>query len=207
MVRLPVVKVSWSSRVSRARSRGAGWPPAVLGLSVMAAIGAVAWMAPGRAQGAAGASESIAATPAPAQGEWVLEDLQGTPHDLEALMDAGQPVVLVFWQTWCTVCKGEAPELVRAAKATSGRLHFFGVVSGTREDIDDAKVARTAEQWGLTYPTLRDRRLEWARRFRVKGTPTLVILGKAGEVLYYGHRPPKDWSVYASRAPESDAGR
>ena len=46
----------------------------------------------------------------------------------------------------------------------------------------------------LPYPQVRDRDLFLTRRFDVKGTPTLVVIGAEG-VLYEGHGPPEDWNT------------
>ncbi len=125
-----------------------------------------------------------------------LVDMNGGHHDAEALIAAGHPVVLIFWNTWCRSCKGEAPELVRAADEYGETLQFFGVISGPDHVIDDEKVQRVAREWGYSHPQIRDRDLALAKRFRIFGTPVVIVLGDGGRELYRGFRLPDDWDPF-----------
>ncbi|MBW2292924.1 MAG: TlpA family protein disulfide reductase [Deltaproteobacteria bacterium] len=135
----------------------------------------------------------------------LLLDMDGRTHDADALLAAGQPVVLVFWQTWCPTCKREAPELAHAVEKYGDAMKFFGVVSGPDDVIDDAKVLRVAEEWGHRHPQIRDRDLSLTNRFKVIGTPAIIVLGREGRELYRGHRLPKDWVAFVSAPPAKAA--
>lgn len=125
----------------------------------------------------------------------VLVDMDGTQHHVDALLDSGQNVALVFWQTWCTSCKREAPNLAQAIREHADAIRFFGVVSGPDAAVDDEKVRRVAREWKHPHPQIRDRDLSLTRRFNVRGTPVIIVLGRDGEVLYRGYRPPKSWAA------------
>ncbi len=142
------------------------------------------------------------ADPAPLR----FEDMDGNAFDAEAIANDGKPVVFVFWQTWCPSCKKEAPQLTHAVEQFGGRIHFFGVVSGPDGDIDDADVRRTATAWGYSHAQVRDRDLALATRFRVTGTPVIVVVGRGGRVLYRGYRLPEDWSVFLEANSSAEAG-
>ena len=129
----------------------------------------------------------------------VLTDMDGRAHDLDATLREGRPVALVFWQTWCASCIREAPELASAARAYGEDILFLGVVPGTDEYVDDGEVEEMAAELGLPYPQVRDRDLALSRRYGVEGTPTIVVLGAGGRILYDDHRPPADWSALAQR--------
>lgn len=130
-----------------------------------------------------------------------LLDMDGRHHDADALIAAGHPVVLVFWQTWCASCKREAPELAHAVEEYGEALRFFGVVSGPDHVIDDEKVRRVAREWKHPQPQVRDRDLALTKRFRVFGTPVVIVLGAGHRELYRGFRLPDDWSVFIANPP------
>jgi thioredoxin 1 len=77
--------------------------------------------------------------------------------DFEAeVVQAGQPVVVDFFATWCGPCKTLAPRLDKLAGEFGGRIKFVSV------NIDQAQ--------GL------------AARFKVEGVPTLLFFGKDGKL-------------------------
>jgi thiol-disulfide isomerase/thioredoxin len=40
---------------------------------------------------------------------------------------AGKPAVIWFWAPWCTICRGEAPDLVALANTFKGKVKIIGV--------------------------------------------------------------------------------
>lgn len=144
--------------------------------------------------------------PAPVRTELKVVDTDGAPHDLDAALARGEAVALVFWQTWCPSCAGEAPAIVEAQRLHADRLRFLGVVPGRDADVDDAEVARVRAAWGYTFPQVRDRDLSLSRRFGVTGTPSIVVLGAGGAVRYSGHRPPDDWAPFAGTPVACEGG-
>lgn len=138
----------------------------------------------------------------------VVTDMDGARHDLDAALERGGTVGLVFWQTWCESCAQEAPRLAEAAREHQGRIAFLGVVPGRDDLVDAGEVRAVARRWGYGFPQVRDPDLVLSRRLGVEGTPTIVVLGRGREVLYRGHRPPPEWAPYlgapAAPAPGAD---
>jgi thiol-disulfide isomerase/thioredoxin len=139
-----------------------------------------------------------------------LTDMQGRCHDLEAGLARGETVALVFWQTWCKSCRKEAPELARAVRDHGEKIRFVGVVPGRDDTVDDGEVRKTAAEWGYdAFPQVRDRDLALTRSLKVKGTPTILVLGKGKEELFRAHRAPKSWEtlegVIVAAAPTNSA--
>ena len=128
-----------------------------------------------------------------------FRDMAGKPHDVDSLLRQGQSVALIFWQTWCKPCLREMPELVKADLQHSPRLSFYGIISGPDKDVDEARVKTIVGRFGVRYPQVRDRDLRLSKIFGVEGTPTIVILGSGGSVLYRGHRLPDNWAVFTKR--------
>ena len=128
-----------------------------------------------------------------------VQDMDGQQHDFQTILDNGQSIALDYWQTWCAACRREAPQLAKAAEQCKGSIQFFGVVSGTDEFVDDEKVRDFVERAELNYPQIRDRDLTLTAAFQVKGTPTIVVIGEGGSILYRGHHTPDDWSRFQER--------
>ena len=128
-----------------------------------------------------------------------FKDMGGKLHDVDSVLGQGHAVALVFWQTWCKPCLREMPELVKADLQYSPRLSFYGIISGPDKDVDEAKVKKIVARLGVGYPQVRDRDLRLSRGFEVGGTPTIVILGPGGSILYRGHRPPDNWNAFAKQ--------
>ena len=140
-------------------------------------------------------SSTGAGAMAPVTEPLVVVDRDGASHDLQASLRAGRPVALVFWQSWCASCLQEAPGLATAARELEGRLQFVGVVPGPDESVDESALDAAIARFDLPYPQVRDRDLALTRRFDIEGTPTIVVLGAGGRVVYRGHRAPEDWTA------------
>lgn len=121
---------------------------------------------------------------------WIVQDIDGQAHDLSTSLEQGRKVAFVFWQTWCTSCKKEAPKVTAACEALKGKVDFVGIISGEDEYVDDKAVRGFIQKYNLNYPQVRDRSLAITEAFDVKGTPTIVVLGEGNRVLYRGHKLP-----------------
>lgn len=124
-----------------------------------------------------------------------VADMAGQSHDLAQALSAGRGVALVFWQSWCAACIREAPHVVAASNRLRGKLDFYGVVTGPDDVVDESAVRDMTRELALPYPQVRDRSGELARRFRVRGTPTVVVIEPDGRVSHNGHDLPTSWSA------------
>lgn len=101
--------------------------------------------------------------------------LAGPKLDVSTL--AGKPVVLWFWAPWCTICRGEAPDVARVAAAFKGRVTFLGV-PGLGPVGDMRTFVTSTGTGGFGHLVDADGSL-WAR-FGVVSQPSFVFVGADG---------------------------
>ena len=91
----------------------------------------------------------------------------------------GQVVVLNIWASWCEPCKAESPLLERWHK----RMARSG---GTVLGIDTLDVTSDAldfiDEYGLTYPMLRDREGDAIRTLGVVAYPETFVIDRRGRI-------------------------
>ena len=120
--------------------------------------------------------------------EFQLQQVNGQTISLADLR--GHPAVIIFWTSWCPICKAEAPEfnrLTRRYRASGIRLLGINVQeskSRTRAGIKD---------FGIRYPVALDTDANVARRYQVASTPTVIFLDAEGVIKYRGNRLPEDY--------------
>jgi thiol-disulfide isomerase/thioredoxin len=87
-----------------------------------------------------------------------------------------RPKLIVFWATWCAVCRHEMPKLVALHNERHDSLRIIGVNVDT--DVDHAR--RFVSDAGLPYPNVSDPKLVIADAYGASATPTLVLVDKNG---------------------------
>jgi len=109
----------------------------------------------------------------------------------------GKLLIVNFWATWCSPCREEMPEFVRAQKEFGGKgLQFVGIA------VDEAdKVRQFAADIGLNYPALIGGygAMELSRTLgnRVMALPFTVIVARDGSIAHTQLGPLKDEQLRA----------
>lgn len=162
--------------------RKAGWIVATIALSVFAAP--------------LGAQESGIAVGKTAPGA-KLESLDGKPAELAQYLGK-QPVVMEFWATWCPNCKELEPALLAAQMKYAGRVQFVGVAVSVNESPE--LVRRYVEKHGLAGVQFYDRKGAAIDAYDVPATSFVVVVSKAGKVVYTGLGGTQDLDTAIRRA-------
>ena len=111
-------------------------------------------------------------------------DQEGEMVSLEALR--GRPVVLNFWASWCPPCRDEAPLLEDLWR----RYRERGVVMLGVDVRDLSGNAREfGEEFGYTYPSVRDGTDGTERRFQTTGVPETFIIDRQGRIALHLRGP------------------
>lgn len=109
--------------------------------------------------------------------DFLLETLDGDELRLSDLR--GQPLVVNFWATWCSPCRKEIPELV----AAYDRFRDEGlVIIGVNLQESEGIIRRYADDFGMEFPIVIDRRGKVADQYRLLGLPMTFFVDREGVV-------------------------
>jgi cytochrome c biogenesis protein CcmG, thiol:disulfide interchange protein DsbE len=110
----------------------------------------------------------------------------------------GQVVVLNFWASWCKPCRDESPLLQRWHR----RIKALG---GTVLGVDILDVTGQAQEfideYGLTYPMLKDKDGEGLERFGVVAYPETFVIDRQGRIAAVRRGPVDDDFMETSVTP------
>lgn len=92
---------------------------------------------------AAAEDDAEPAVAVPAAMDFTAPTVAGGELDVAAL--AGEPTVFWFWAPWCTICRGEAPDVAQVAEDLDGEVTVVGVAGLGETDamvqfVDDTGV-------------------------------------------------------------------
>lgn len=95
----------------------------------------------------------------------------------------GKPVLVNFWASWCTECRQEMPDIVRAYDARSAEGL---VVVGVNLQESDEQVSGFARDFGMRFPLVIDRSGSVGQSWRIggpsKGIPSSYFVDADGIV-------------------------
>ena len=118
--------------------------------------------------------------PAP---EAKVESLDGKPVDLAQYVGKS-PVVMEFWATWCSNCKELEPSMKAMHQKYGKRVAFLGI--GVSVNQSPERIKAYAEKHELPWTQLYDRKGEASGAYDAPATSYVVVLDKAGKVVYTG---------------------
>ncbi len=130
--------------------------------------------------------------PAPQAGragpDFVLERVGGGTLRFSDLQ--GRPVLLNFWASWCPDCRLEMPAIVAAYE----RHRAEGlVVLGINLQEADSRIARFADDYGMTFPLVIDRDGDVGQAWRIggafEGLPSSYFIDATGVVRAVFNQP------------------
>ena len=100
-----------------------------------------------------------------------LQDLHGNTFSLESL-DQNKATLLYFWGSWCSYCRYTSPAINSLAK------EGYQVVSVALRSGNEADVNDYLSKHDYHFTTVNDPKGEFAERWQINVTPTIVLLSK-----------------------------
>jgi peroxiredoxin len=170
--------LAWLRRPGPAEPRRS--PPAALRVALL-----LAYLASGSS--AAATTDSVDALMrdfgvGPLSGEPAPVALPNLVGDRVTLQDhRGRLVMLYFWATWCPFCTREMPSVIETIHR---ELHEQGLtVLAINLGESRAAVAPWVRHHGLTFLVLLDEGGAVAGAYRVRATPTVVLIDRKGQLV------------------------
>ena len=112
-----------------------------------------------------------------------VETLDGKPAELSSVFGKG-PVVILFWATWCPTCKALEPAMQAAQQKYAGKVAFVGVAVSVNQS--PRAVQAYSEKHSPRMTHFFDRRGKAVDAYEVPATGFIVVVNKAGAVVYTG---------------------
>jgi thiol-disulfide isomerase/thioredoxin len=104
-------------------------------------------------------------------------DLQGRHVSLSDMR--GDPLVVIFFASWCGPCHEDAPIFTDLADRYGHRVGFISVAVG--DGPHEAREFATRYDW--TWPVLRDEERRWVDAFGPPGVPATFVMNRDGAVI------------------------
>jgi len=117
--------------------------------------------------------------------DFTVYDADGNPLTLSSLR--GTPVIVNFWASWCSPCKGEMPDFEEAYKKYGEDIQFLivNMTDGDRETVESAKAY--IDSVGYTFPVYYDTQLEAAYAYGVYSIPATYFINAEGYCIAYAN--------------------
>lgn len=112
-----------------------------------------------------------------------VHTLDGKAANLDQYIGKG-PVLLEFWATWCSNCKELEPKLLDMVKKYSPRVTFVDVAVSVNESPERVKLY--AQKYHYTHDVVFDTDGSAVSAYNVPATSYVVLINKAGKVVYTG---------------------
>lgn len=112
-----------------------------------------------------------------------VETLDGQPASLAQYIGKG-PLVIEVWATWCANCEELAPKIMAAKKKYEGQVRFVGLAVSFNQSPQRVKLHM--QKHGFDVETFYDRKGEADVVYGVKATSTVIVVNKAGKIVYAG---------------------
>ena len=125
------------------------------------------------------ASSKVVNVPFTTAPDFSLGLFDGSTFTLSGALQAGKPVVLNFWASWCGPCADEAPVLQDAARRYEDKITFVGV---DVQDLDSDALG-FMRKYGITYPNGSGNAGPVSVQYGMRGVPETYFIAPDGHLV------------------------
>lgn len=111
--------------------------------------------------------------------DFKLPTLDGETIQLSELR--GERVMVNFWATWCPPCRAEMPDM---QKFHENKDINILAVNLTETEGDLMNVQNFIQEYGLTFPILKDENTEVANTYQIQPIPSTFMIDSNGIIQY-----------------------
>lgn len=112
-----------------------------------------------------------------------LETLDGRPASLAAYLGK-TPLFIEVWASWCENCEALAPRILDAKRKYGNQMRFVAVAVSFNQSPERVKLHQ--QRHGFDLEMFYDRKGESDGVYGVKATSTIIVIDKAGRIVYAG---------------------
>jgi peroxiredoxin len=165
----------------------------VIVLTILVAVGQLAWNARARLAARMDSSSSAHASAADVRvsaPDFELSDLNGASVRLSQYKGE-RPVLIYFWATWCSFCVEMRPTIAKMRESIAEQdMAILGINVGAGDSLE--RVKKFQKGHPVTWPILYDGDGRVTQSYQVSGIPLFVLVNKDGLVVYRNNLPPED---------------
>ncbi|MCL6443767.1 MAG: TlpA family protein disulfide reductase [Alicyclobacillus sp.] len=92
----------------------------------------------------------------------------------------GKPIFINFWTSWCTYCRLEAPDIVKAYKQYGNQVVFLSVNVTAQDSMTDME--QFIKYFKMTWPVALDTTGSVAEEYKIIGFPTSFFVNRQGVI-------------------------
>jgi thiol-disulfide isomerase/thioredoxin len=151
-------------------------------------------------QRAQAAGHALLGTAAPRR---AVTTIDGEVIDLGSLYGK-KAVYLKFWATWCVPCREQMPHFEHVYETAGNDMAVIAIDVGFNDSVEAVRAYR--KKLAITMPIVFDDGSLGAA-FHLRVTPTHIVIGRDGRILYVGHLADKqlDAALLAARTAPAPA--
>lgn len=112
-----------------------------------------------------------------------VQTLDGAPADLATYVGK-TPVLMEFWATWCPNCAELEPTMKAMHAKYGSQVAFIGVAVSVNQSPERVKLY--VEKHGIPWTQVFDKKGNASGAYDAPATSYVVVLDKAGKVVYTG---------------------